>query len=219
LNDKVKIKSEINYGSFSIILIGGIVVLCLGIFSSQKLTENNIGIYSGIILSIIGTYFIYRALIFDVLEITGKKLIVKSIFGKTKKELNLDEFISYNEIEKHYNTKHSNVVNWDLTLFTKTSKYKISSTNYKNYTKLKKHLTKKLSRNIRSEKKWNRNNGLRIGIATTVCGLIFGILVYVNGFNDYELLDYFIVFGFLIIFVAIGIYLIIKNKKPVANTV
>ena len=219
MNNKVKIKSEINYSSFSIILIGGIVVLCLGIFSFLKLSENNIGIYSGIILSLIGAYLIYRALIFDTLEITNKKLIVKSIFGKTKKEINIDEFISYNEIEKHYNTKYSNVVNWDLTLFTKTSKYIISSTNYKNYTKLKKQLTKKMSRNIRSEKKWNRNNGLGIGIGSTICGLIFGTLIFINGFNDYKLLDYFIVFGFLIIFIAIGIYLIIKNKKPVANTV
>jgi uncharacterized membrane protein YfcA len=193
LNDKVKIKSEINYSSFSIILIGGIVVLCLGIFSFQKLTENNIGVYSGILLSIIGTYFIYKALIFDILEITDQKLIVKSIFGKTKKEINLSEFVSYNEIEKHYNTKHSNVVNWDLTLFTKTSKYIISSTNYKNYKKLKKHLTKKLNRNKSSEKKWNKKNGLGIGIGTTIFGLIFGVLVFIKGFNDYELLDYFIV--------------------------
>ena len=219
MKEKVKIESEINYSSFSIIFIGGIVVLCLGIFFFVNSTENSIAIYTGIVLSIIGIYFIYRALILDVLEITERNLIVKSLFGNTKKEINLNEFISYNEIEKHYNTKYSNVVNFDLTLFTKTSKYIISSTNYKNYSKLKKHLTKKLSRNKVSEKKWNRKNGLKIGIGALISGLIFIILVFKNGFDDYETLDYFIVFGFLIIYVAIGIYLIMKNKKPVANTV
>ena len=54
-------------------------------------TENSIAIYTGIVLSIIGIYFIYRALILDVLEITERNLIVKSLFGNTKKEIDLND--------------------------------------------------------------------------------------------------------------------------------
>ena len=217
LNNKLKLKSEINYSSFLIILIGGIVIFILGIFFILNSNENNLGYYFGIPLSIIGMYFIYRAMIIDVLEITDKNLIIKSILGTTKREFILSDFISYNEIEKHYRTKYSVVKNWDLTLFTNTSEYKISSTNYLNYNRLKKNLTSRLSRNRKSEKIWNRNNGLRIGIGTTIIGLIFTFLVFNIGFTNYEFLDYFIVFGFLTIFIGIGIYLIIKHKKPVAN--
>ena len=219
LKEQLNIKSEINYSSFLTILIGGIGVSILGISLYINSNENNLGFYSGVTISIIGVYFIYRALIIDVLEITDKNLIIKSILGNTKRIINLSDFISYNEIEKHYRTKHSNVINFDLTLFTNTSEYKISSTSYQNYKRLKKRLTSRLSRNRTSEKIWNRNNGLRIGIGATIIALIFTFLVFNIGFESYEFYDYFIVFGFLTIFIGIGIYLIIKHKKPVANNV
>src|SRR5690606_8811060 len=147
---KTIIKSQLNYFSFLTILLGGIGIGFLSIYFIKK--ENEIGyqLFIGIILLIIGIYFIYRALITDIIELTKKELIFKSIFGRTKKTIPLSELNSFNEIRK-YNAKYKSepgYMEWsDLTLFTKDKNYKISSTTYLNYEQLKKKITKDLIRN------------------------------------------------------------------------
>ena len=219
MKDNLTTKSRTNYKGILILLIGGIAFTLIGgalIFNDRG---NYVGISLGGLFLTFGIYCFYEFLNFDNLIISKDKLIIKSIYGRTKKTIYLKEIIRYNEIEKE-NASHGLArMKWkDLILFTKTDKYKISSTTYNNYEQIKKPLINRVKRDVKSETEWNRKNGFYIGIGSVIFGVIFSFFTFRGNINEFDFLTWLLVSGFLILFFGCGIYLVIKNKKPVANT-
>lgn len=207
--DRIKIKSEINKSTFIVVLIGGMVFMTIGGVIVYNNFENYVGIIAGVILSVFGTYFVFMSLKTDVLEISKTTLIIKSIFGPVKRRIKLNDFLSYNEIEKE--NKH---LKWkDLMLFQREGKaYKIHSSNYNNYDEIKRYLISGIKRNVESEKEWKRKNSIYFGVFSTLFGVLaFGFLFANQSSNELE--DNIIAFLFFGLFIAYGLYLIAKNKK------
>ena len=100
------------------------------------------------------------------------RLKIFSLTGNLKREISISEIESYKEIEKE--NKHSK---WkDLTIFTKDSKYTISSSSHSNYEFLKEKLTKGKKKNSYAEKMWHYKMGRRYGIGFSIIGIIFLLL-------------------------------------------
>lgn len=218
MKDILITKSSINVKGILILLIGGIAFTILGGVLIYNDRGNYVGISLGGLFLTFGIYCFYAFLNFDNLDISADKLIVKSIYGRTKKTIFLKEIIKYNEIEKENASRGLARLKWkDLTLFTKTDTYKISSTTYTNYEQIKKHLIRGIKRDSKSETEWNRKNGFYIGIGSVVFGIIFSYFIFNGNINEFDFLTWLLILGFLILFLGYGMYLIIKNKRPVAN--
>ncbi|SDY12662.1 hypothetical protein SAMN05444411_1322 [Lutibacter oricola] len=212
LNEKIKIKSKIKASSLSILLIGGIGALVLGIVLAQKGIEKNSLLFIGIPFIALGIYSLYWLVNFDIIEITRTEFIIKSVFGNIKKIIPLKSIKSFNEIKKQNSQIKGEpaYMEWkDLMLFGNDFKYKISSTTYRNYPELKRIVTKGLKRNTGSEREWNRKNGKYFGIGF----LIFGITIFFwLVITSKEINDKIVGGIFGLLFMIYGIYLIIKNK-------
>ena len=207
------IKSKLKYSNLIILSLGGIISTILGVKLTISGIENYVIFFVSIPFLLLGLVSTYSFLNFDILYITKDKLIFKSIFGFNKRTINLSQILSFNEIKKE-NAKYKHEIGhmkWkELTLFGENFKYKISSTSYRNYTELKRNLTRGIYRDLKSEAEWKRKNNLYFGIGFLIFGILVCIWFGINSQNFNELLFTGIVSSLFIIY---GIYLIRKNKK------
>ena len=214
------IESKLNIFSISILSLGGIGALTLGIYQTYNGLDKPILLIIGLPFLIFGICCIYWALTIDILTVTKNELIIKAITGKTKWSITLKELTSYSEIKKE-NTKFKSDpthAKWkDLILMSNNFKYGISSVYYSNYNELRLALTKGLKRDTQSEFEWKRKNSLKWGYSCVILGSPLAFLLLKNGISDYNIKTLLIVIGFIVFFFANGISIIIKNKKPAGN--
>lgn len=125
------------------------------------------------IVSVLSIYFI------DSLQIDKEKLIVKTLFGNTKKTIKISEILSFTEIEKE-----NGQGKWkDLTIYTKNNKLKLSSSMIKNYVDFRKILIKGKKRDLEIEKLWSIKVNRRFGIGFVIFGVLFlsvMVKIYLN---------------------------------------
>lgn len=127
------------------------------------------GLILGGFFGLIGIFSLLSLLTLETLELDSERLVVKSILQYPKKTIYLRDIISYNEIEKENKSGK-----WfDLTIFTQTENYKISSSVISNYHQFKPILTKGKPRNIHSEKLWQYKTTKYFGIAFVIIGSLF----------------------------------------------
>ena len=207
------IKSELKISNIIILLLGGIICTFFGIKLTISAIEKLGILFVSIPFLFVGIASIYYLINYDILEITKKKIIFKSLFGFKKKSIYLSEIKSYNEIKKQ-NAKFKHEIEhlvWkDLTLFGENFKFKISSSSYINYSEIKRALIKGKQRNIKSENEWQRINSLYYGIGFFIFGIIISIWFVVISKDLNELL---LSVAFSCLFIIYGIYLIRKNIK------
>ncbi|MBK9726530.1 MAG: hypothetical protein IPO86_00265 [Saprospiraceae bacterium] len=214
-NPKV-IRSKIKISQIVILGVGGIISTLCGVY----LISIGIDIFTQFILGIplfsFGIYCMYCLINYDILNIKGKELVIKSIFGKTKKIILLQEFNSYTEILKENAKSPGHLANmqWkDLTLLGQNISYKISSSTYTNYPELRESLTNGLKRNKNLEKEWERKNSLKLGYGFVLTGLILIGIFFRNGIAFNEIISSILLFGVLLIPIVSGSYLILKNNN------
>lgn len=127
------------------------------------------GLILGCFFGLIGIFSLLSLLTLETLELDSEKLVVKSILQYPKKTIYLRDIISYNELEKENKSGK-----WfDLTIFTQTENYKISSSVTSNYQQFKPILIKGKPRNIHSEKMWQYKTTKYWGIAFVIIGSLF----------------------------------------------
>jgi hypothetical protein len=213
LRKRKDIISKPKISSILILILGGILGIVLGTVLVLKGAEKQILLILGIPFIGLGIYSIYWIINFDILKITDRKLILKSITGITKKTIPLAELQSYTEIEKQNAQYKSEVgyMKWkDLTLIGENFSYKLSSTSYTNYEELRNELIKGLKRNIKAEDKWNNNNLTYIGVGVILFGLFIGLWFWnASEISSEKILSSIISFAFI----GYGIYLISKRGK------
>ena len=222
------IESKTNMSMIWLLSIGGVLMMVLGLY--LLLLQNNSGKHDdGWILRILGTpflilglYAVYALLNHDHLTISKRTLIIESIFGKTKNEIDLSKVNSYTEISKQ-NMKFRHELahmKWkDLTLICDGNSYQISSSTYRNYDELRKHLTKGIKQNKTLENEWQRKNNLKFGYGFTFFGPLLALLIFRNGIPSDQIVGGVTLIGFLMIPTIVGVNLIRKNKKSTDNTV
>jgi len=208
------IKSITNYFAIVLPIVGGAITILIGLYL-LSITKNNLGsIIFGLLILSYGLVCFYYVVKYDKIDITENKLILKTLMGRTKKKINLEEFYSYAEIEKENKSYGISHMKWkDLTLIGEDITYKISSTSHKNYTELRANLIKNLKRDKIFEQEWERKNSLQWGYGLTTIELLLIGLIFRNGIPSDELLASFFLIALLSAPIIFGIYLIRKNRK------
>lgn len=226
MKNALVIESKTKMSMILLLAIGGILMLALGLYliflqnNSGENADDWVHRILGTPFFMLGLYSIYSILNHDKLKISNKILIIESIFGKTKNEIDLRKVKSYTEISKENMKFRSELAHmkWkDLTLVYEGDSYQISSSTYKNYDELRKHLIKGLNRNISLENEWQRKNNLKFGYGFTLFGPLIALLVFRNGISLDQIGGGIILIGFLLIITIVGLNLIRKNKKPADN--
>ncbi len=169
----MKIESKISFTAFLILLLGGIgfCVLSYNIISNAFYSDypQVDDLIIGLSFGIIGSLCMLSVWSLKKYEFDGEKLVIKSILNTTKKIIYLRDIIGYNEIEKE-----NKYVQWtDLTIFTKKTKEKISSSTVSNYNLLKTELTKNIERDFNSETNWSYRVQRRYGIGFVLTAILF----------------------------------------------
>lgn len=184
---KKEISSEIKILNFIIIIPFGILAL---VFAYYLITSSLDDEYPkilflgfGILFGLIGLGCLSTIFFLEKIILKKNKLIILSITGKEKKIIELSEIENYFEIEKE-----SRGTRWkDLTIFTKNSKYIISSAIYSNYDEFQKRLTRGKKKNIKERKlleyRMNRRYGIGFLIVGTIFTLLFGSM-FINRNNE-----------------------------------
>lgn len=185
-----KVISESKKSFFWTFIIAGIVM----IFSGGFLIRNSVsdeyiqiaGLILGGIIFLIGISCLLLIFLIENLQIENQILKITSLSGKLKKEISIDAIQSYIEVEKEnkYNTYKN------LTIFTRDSKYTISSSIHQNYDSLRRILTKGLKENPFEKEMYDFRLKRRNGMLLLVIGC-FLTLIMVNGYlkKDLEILE------------------------------
>lgn len=133
----------------------------------------------GAFFGLIGIGAILALFILEPLEVYNDRLIIKSIFQNPKKTIFLKDINSYKEIK---NGKLA-----ELTIFTNTGSYYLTSSYIANYQQIKDALTQGKPRNVNAEKLYQRKTSKYFGIAFVIIGplilLAFGN-IYINKDKD-----------------------------------
>lgn len=226
MKNAAQIESKTNMSMIWLISIGGIIMIAIGLYlilhqnSSAKHDDDWVLRIVGIPFLLLGFYSIYALFNHDKLIISNKILTIKSILGKTKKEIDLKKVESYTEISKQ-NMKFRHELahmKWkDLTLMYDGNSYQISSSKYGNYDELRKHLTKGIKQNKDLENEWQRKNNLKFGYALILFGPLMAILIFRNGIPSDQIGGAILLIGFFMIITIVGVSLIRKNKMSTDN--
>jgi len=168
-----QITSQIKKSNLLILIIGGIGMLLASFFLIKNSISDEyvqiVGLILGGIFGFAGIGCLGVIPFIENLIFENEKLKIFSITGRLKREISLSEIKSYKEIEKE--NKNSK---WkDFTIFTKDSKYVISSSLHSNYEILKKKLIKGKKKNSYAEKMWHYKMGRRYGIGFSIVGILF----------------------------------------------
>jgi len=170
---KKTIKSRFKVSTILILLIGGLGMIFIGYYLTTISLNSEYPQIAGLILGgligLIGIFSLLSLLRLETLELDSERLVVKSILQYPKKTIYLREIVSYKEIEK----ENKSGIWFDLTIFTQTENYKISSSAISNYQQFKAILTKGKPRNIHSEKLLRYKVIKYFGIAFVIIGSLF----------------------------------------------
>ncbi len=154
INDKIILQSNNNFKQyFLILLFGGLGFVAIGIYLATSFSNSKypdlFGLGLGAFFLILGLISLYSILVnFNTITIYQDRFEVKSILGFIRRTIYLNEIIYWTEIKKETKT-----LKWfDLTIVSKNSKQKISSSIYLNYDGLKSLITKGKKRNSQNEK-------------------------------------------------------------------
>lgn len=174
---KKEIKSELKILDFIIFIPFGILALVGAYFLISNSLDDEypkilfLGV--GIFFGLIGLASLLIIFLFEKNILKDDKLIILSITGREKKIIKLSEIVSYYEIEKEGRSN-----SWkDLTIFTKDSKYTISSAIYSNYDEFRKKLTRGKKKNIKARKLLEYRMNRRYGIGFLIVGTIFTLFL------------------------------------------
>jgi len=171
--DKPIITTKKSFGTLIILILGfigaGIAAYFL-IKNSLSPRYYQIGeLIGGIIFGLFSLLALISIFFIDNLKIYNDRLIVFSGLGFKKQTINLKDIIKWTEIEKQ--TKHTK---WkDLIIYYSEKKYTISSSGYKNYEKIKHHLTKGKRKDENEIKNWLD----RVSYRYSIFFILFGLLV------------------------------------------
>jgi hypothetical protein len=172
--DEPKIKSENSFGAYLLILlIGGIGGLFICYYLTSAALKEPYPQITGIILGsffgLIGIFSLFCIYYFDTILIYSDHVLIQSIFGNTKKVIFLKDIESWTEVEKE--NKHSK---WkELVIYTKQTKYQLSSAIYANYPQLKSALVSGKPRDFQKQDRRSRKNNLYLAIALSIVGGFF----------------------------------------------
>lgn len=162
---------------------------------------------------LIGTYSV---LSYHKIVVTNGGLKVYSLLGFIKKTIRRKDIVSYTIIKKQ-NTKYKHEVGYieweELTIYTKETKVKLYSTNYSNYRKLRKVLTKRGKRDIKKEKDWQKRSDRHWGIGFMSFGLFaiaYLVIISLNEVGFSSSLLFFVLIFLFIIYTGAKLYL--RNK-------
>ena len=101
--------------------------------------------------------------------IKDDKLIIQTIAGTQKRIIKIDEIESYEEVKKEDEDS-----TWkDLTIFTKNSNYKISSSSNTNYHAIKRKLIKGKKKNKYAQQVWESKSNRNRGVSSIIIGMLF----------------------------------------------
>lgn len=174
MNEHVKVKSDNSFLTcFLILLLGGVGMLWVCYYLTSEALKapypQIAGIILGVFFGLLGFLCLIPLYSLDSILIYSDHLKVKSIFGNTKKIIYLKDIITWTEVEKE--TKYTK---WtDLTIYTDRTKYKLSSSTYKNYPQLKSALVKGKTRDLQRQTSWFRRNNLYYAFGYTIVGGLF----------------------------------------------
>ncbi len=174
---KNELRSKMKISNFIIVIPFGIIALVAAYFMVTNSLKDEypdiLSLIFGCLFGLIGVGCLGVIFFLEKIVLKDNKLIIQSLFGRRKKVINFSEIISYSEIEKEgRNTKWK-----DLTLFTKDSKYMISSTLYSNYDDLEKRLTRGKKKNTNAKKRWKNKLNRRYGYGFLIAGIIFTLIL------------------------------------------
>lgn len=113
----------------------------------------------------------------EVIILESSKIVVKSFWGLSRKEYQLNSLNSYTAIQKE-----NKYIKWeDLDLFFDDSKLRITSSNFElsKYQILKNQITKGKKENHERTSQWASNNAKNLGIGFVIIGLIFS-QIFIN---------------------------------------
>ncbi|MEM6398083.1 MAG: hypothetical protein AAF741_17160 [Bacteroidota bacterium] len=180
------VTSKFKKSNLLILLIGGVGMMLVSYFVIKRsISDDYVQITeftSGIILGLVGIGCLTLIFFTENLVFENRKLKIYSLTGKLKREISATDIESYKEIEKE--NKYSK---WkDLTIFTKGSKYKISSYSHSNYESLRRALIKGKNKNSYAEKMWQYKMNKRYGIGFSIIGFLL-ILFFGNTYLKKDL--------------------------------
>jgi hypothetical protein len=134
-----------------------------------------------VLLILFDLWLISRIFSFDSYIISSTKIKVISIFGYTKKVINIDDFISWSEIEKS-----NNRINWkELALSTSEFEIKINSSYYFNYEQMKDAVTRGLEEDLSKTLVYSRKINLFFSFFSFFIAILFFFFCY-QSFNNYN---------------------------------
>ncbi len=171
--DKPIIITKKSFGTLIILILGfigaGIAAYFL-IKDSLLLKYYQIGgLVGGVIFGLFSLLALISIFFIDNLKIYKDRLIVFSGLGFKKQTIYLKDINKWTEIEKQ--TKHTK---WkDLIIYYSENKYTISSSGYKNYEKIKYHVTKGKRKDEKEIKNWLD----RVSYRYSIFFILFGLLV------------------------------------------
>lgn len=167
------VESKNSFKSYLFILsLGGIGCMVASYFLTQNaLNAPNFQLWPlmiSIFFGVMGALAIGAIYKLDTLHIYHRLEIV-SIFGGIKNVIYIREITSWTEIYK----ENKNDKWQELTIYTDSTKYKIASSFYKNYSSIKNQLVKGRPRNTEKEHKYYRRLLLINAIVTLLVGFAF----------------------------------------------
>ena len=176
--DKPIITTKKSFGTLIILILGfigaGIAAYFL-IINSLSLRYYQIGgLVGGIIFGLFSLLALVSIFFIDSLRIYNDRLIIFSGLGFIKQTIFLKDIIKWTEFEKQ--TKHTK---WkDLIIYYADKKYTISSSGYKNFEKIKYHVTKGKRKDENEIKNWED----RVTYRYSIFFILFGLLVLYGAF-------------------------------------
>jgi hypothetical protein len=167
------VKSNLKISTILILVFGGIGMLSLGYYlitiSLNSEYPQIAGLIFGSFFGLVGLISLLSLLILETLELDNEKLVVRSLLKFPRKTIYLHEIVSYCETEKEIKSGKL----FDLTIFTQTESYTISSSTISNYQEFKPNLIKGKPRNTHSEDLWQYKKTKYFGIAFIIIGSLF----------------------------------------------
>lgn len=218
MNRSNPIKSVFNIKIIVLLIIGGMMTSITGLYFIIVVDDLLSKLVIGFPIIWFGVYCFYCLLSYDILHLSKSELVINSIVGKTKRRISLSKIITYTEIEKENGALGGPKMKWqDLTIYTNNQLYKISSSTYTNYRELRKGLIKGLKKDKRLEQKWQQTNNLLLGYGFVIVAIVLGSIIFRHGIDGHELTGAIILIGIILFPLAVGLYLIMKARKPAGN--
>jgi hypothetical protein len=179
----MELKAKIKSGTIVILVLIGIGFLSITFYMYTLAMETDYIQIGWAILSLLfgvfGIFSVLSIFLLNVFVISGDKLIIKSVFGYIKNEINILDIVSFTEIEKE-----SKYDKWkELVIFTQISRYKISSNLTENFEQFKNAIIQGKQREVHYENLWRKRVNRNLGIGFLTIGLLF-VILFINGIKN-----------------------------------